>query len=249
MNATNMANSGHTGDWFVTTHWSVVLAAREKGSPESAAALETLCRTYWYPLYAYIRRLGRSPDDAQDFTQEFFAKLLQKDYLRLVAREKGKFRSFMLMALKRFLANEWDRAKALKRGGGLQACSLDFATAEARYAEGPANTASPDLEFEREWAFALLERVLARLREEYEQEGKPELFTALKGCLLGSSDMQPYADLARQLAMSEGAVKVAVHRLRQRYREHLRNEIANTVAAPEDVADEMHHLFRILARR
>jgi len=249
MSSTRTVISAQTKQWFVTTHWSVVLSAREKGSPQSEAALETLCRTYWYPLYAYVRRQGYSPDDAQDLTQEFFARLLEKDYLRAVAREKGKFRTFMLMALKRFLANEWDKVKAQKRGGGLRLVSLEVDTAEARYGEESASTTTPDLEFEREWAFTLLDNVLERLRAEYEQQGTLRVFTALKRCLLGTRELQPYTELARELGMSEGAVKVAVHRLRQRYRERLKEEIANTLAVPADVKEEMRYLFRILARR
>jgi RNA polymerase sigma-70 factor (ECF subfamily) len=233
---------------FVTTHWSLVLSARDPQSPRSAEALEKLCRAYWYPLYAYVRRTGQSRENAEDLTQAFFARLLEKNYLEAAEPERGRFRSFLLMALKRFMANEWHKAHAQKREGSRRHLPLPLDTAETRYAREPVNTATPEQAFEKQWALTLLETVLSQLRTDYEQDGKGRLFEALKPCLLGSRELQPYAELAAALKMSEGAVKVAVHRLRERYRERLKAEIANTVASPADVAAELRHLFRVLGR-
>lgn len=235
---------GH--DHFVTTHWSVVLTARDMDSSRAEAALERLCKAYWYPLYAFVRRRGYSPHDAQDLTQEYFARLLSRDFLARVGREKGKFRAFLLASMKHFLANEWDRAQAAKRGGGIKVLSLDDSAAESRYALEPPDTASADKLFERRWATTLLDQVIGRLREEHVREGKQEAFEALKGALTGSGKAAPYAEAARRLGLTEGAVKVAVHRLRARYRELLRAEIAQTVASPDQVEDEIRHLFNVL---
>jgi RNA polymerase sigma-70 factor (ECF subfamily) len=234
-------------DYFATTHWSIVLAAQRSDPGRAHAALSKLCQTYWYPLYAFVRRQGRSPEDAQDLTQEFFARLLAKNYLAEVAREKGKFRSFLLAALKHFLANEWDRAQAAKRGGGQVLISLDDTDAESRYRLEPADPMSADKIFERRWAMTLLEQVLNRLRHEHLRAGKAELYEQLKVCLSGARDSAPYAELAARLKLTEGAVKVAVHRLRQRYRELLRDEIAQTVSGPAEVEEELRHLFSVLA--
>ena len=234
---------------FVTTHWSVVLSAGSVETPRARAALETLCRTYWYPLYAYARRRGFSPEDAQDVTQEFFARLLEHNWVAKAERSKGRFRSFLLMAMNRFLAKEWRKAKAQKRGGEMRVEPLALETAETRYAAEPASTADPELEFERRWALTLLDQVLRHLREEYDQQGHAAQFDALAPALLGSRETQPYAILAGELGLTEGTVRVAVSRLRQRYRERLKEEIANTVALPEDVDEELRHLFRVLARR
>ena len=233
---------------FVTTHWSLVLSARDPQSPRSAEALEKLCRAYWYPLYAYVRRTGQSRENAEDLTQAFFARLLEKNYLEAAEPERGRFRSFLLMALKRFMANEWHKAHAQKREGSRRCLPLPLDTAETRYARESVNTATPEQAFEKQWALTLLETVLSQLRTDYEQDGRGRLFEALKPCLLGSRELQPYAELAAALKMSEGAVKVAVHRLRERYRERLKAEIANTVATPADVAAELRHLFRVLGR-
>jgi len=233
---------------FVTTHWSVVLAAGRNDTPRARAALENLCRTYWYPLYTYVRRRGHSPEDAQDLTQEFFARLLEHNWLVKADRAKGRFRSFLLMAMNRFLANEWDKVKTLKRGAGVPLVPLAFETAETRYAAEPATTSTPEVAFDQEWALTLLDEVLRHLRAHYKQHGKGALFDALKPCLIGSREAQPYATLAAELGMTEGAVKVAVFRLRQRYRKRLEEEIAKTVALPEDVDGELRHLLRVLAR-
>ena len=231
------------------TQWTAVLAAGSRPSPESAAALERLCTLYWYPLYAFVRRSGYSPSDAEDLTQEFFARLLEHNWISAADPQKGRFRSFLLMIIKRFLANEWDRARALKRGGQVRFVPLEFNTAETRYSKEPVDTRTPDQVFERHWALALLAQVLKRLREEYGREGKAGLFEALEPCLVVTRELQPYATLAAQLSISQEAVRMAVSRLRGRYREYLREEIGHTVASPDEVEEELRHLFRVLARR
>jgi len=231
---------------FVTTHWSVVLSARDKSSPQSAAALEKLCRAYWYPLYAHVRWLGNGPHDAEDLTQEFFARLLQKNYLEAAERERGRFRTFLLMALKRFLANEWDRAWARKRGGGLALAPLDREVAEQRY-QAEAADFPADRMYERRWALALLAQTVARLRAEFEQAGKPAEFEQLKSFLtVGKQDIS-YAAAAAGLGVSEGALRVTVHRLRKRFREIFREEIAHTVSGPEEIEEEVRYLMGVLA--
>ncbi len=229
---------------FAATRWSIVLSARSNNSPASAIALETLCRNYWRPLYAFVRRQGRSSHDAQDLTQAFFARLLEKDFLEDVSPTHGKFRSFLLAALKHFLANEWDKARAQRRGGGQAVISLDCELEEnSRSFES--TEIPPDAAFERRWAVTLLERVLDRLREEYILDGKKEVYEQLKHALTGEQAMS-HEEAARKLGSSEGAVKVAAHRLRRRYRELLRAEIADTVATPEEVEAEIRHLFAAL---
>jgi RNA polymerase sigma factor (sigma-70 family) len=228
------------------THWSVVLAAGQSDSTRSRAALETFCQAYWYPLYAFVRRLGHSPHDAEDLVQGFFSQCLEKRYLEAADRSKGRFRSFLLLALKRFLANEWDKARARKRGGSAPPISLDALTAEQRYALEPSDPLSPDRLFERRWALTLLENVLNRLAAEQAAAGRAEAFAMLKDCLTGSGRDTPYAELAARLGASEEAVKVAVHRLRRRYRELLEAEIAQTVASPEAVVEERRYLISVL---
>jgi len=233
---------------FAETHWSLVLtAARGGDSTRAGDALAALCQTYWYPLYAFVRRQGHAPHDAQDLTQEFFARLLAKNWLADVNRERGKFRSFLLAAMKHFLANEWDKANAQKRGGGAPLLSLDTESAEGRYSLEPADTTTADKLFERRWALTLLDRVLARLKEEHSTPTKRAHFDVLKGCLTGGRGDTPYAELAAKLGMSEGAVKVAAHRLRQRYRELLRAEIASTVGTAAEVDEELRYLFAALS--
>jgi RNA polymerase sigma factor (sigma-70 family) len=232
---------------FATTHWSVVRAAGERGSPAASAALEYLCRTYWYPLYAYVRRQGHSPPDAQDLTQEFFARLLQKDYLKAAAREKGRFRTFLIVALKRFLANEWDRLRAQKRGGGQPPLSLDTDLAEERYRIEPAADATADRIFERRWALTLLDRTMTRLRQEFAGSGRAQEFERLKGCLTAERGEISYAEIAAALGMSESTARVAVHRLRKRFRELFREEIAHTVSSPEEIEEEVRYLMSVLA--
>jgi RNA polymerase sigma-70 factor (ECF subfamily) len=234
-------------EWFLTTHWSVVTAAGQGDSSQARAALEKLCHTYWYPLYTFIRRLGHSPHDAEDLVQAFLGQCVEKNYLGAADAAKGRFRSFLLLALKRFLANQHDRARAQKRGGPTPPLSLDALPAEQRYALEPADRLSADRLFERRWALTLLENVLGRLREEYAAAGRLEAFELLKNALGGRTRDTPYADLAQQLDTTVGAVKVAVHRLRRRYRELLESEIAHTVTTPEEVAAERRYLLEVLS--
>ena len=237
--------TGGAAAQFAETHWSLVLAARTT-SPEAAAALAGLCQAYWYPLYAFVRRQGHSPHDAQDLTQEFFARLLAKNYLADVDRAKGRFRSFLLAAMKNFLANEWDRARAQKRGGGDTVLSLDATAAESRYALEPADHASADKLYDRRWALTLLDRAIGRLRDEFARDDKAALFDELKFALTGDKADASHATVAARLGMTEGAVKVAAHRLRKRYRELLRAEIAETVATPAEVEEELRQLCAAL---
>lgn len=231
---------------FAATRWSVVLAAQDKSSPNSAAALEALCSFYWYPLYAYVRSSGHSPHDAQDLTQEFFARFLAQDWLRVVFPEKGRFRTFLLVALKRFLANEWHRANRQKRGGGSIPVPLHSILAEDRFACEPALGA--DEIYERRWAMTLLEQTLEQLGAEFGKAGKELEFDALKAWLTAGRGEIPYADVAVRLRMTEGAARVAVHRLRRRFRELFRENIAQTVAKSDDVDAEMRHLASVLSR-
>src|SRR5687767_9846946 len=223
------------------------MAAGGTNVPDAQAALETLCRSYWYPLYAYVRRQGLSPHDAQDLTQAFFARLLEKNYLGDVDREKGRFRSFLLASLKHFLANEWDRERALKRGGGRKLIALDDESGEARYKLEPKDDLSADKIYERRWALTLLDTVLSNLRTEYHEAGKPEVFEMLKRYLSAGRTSVSYAHAAEALGMNEGAVKVAVHRLRKRYRELLRAEIAQTVSTSSEIDAELRYLFAALS--
>jgi RNA polymerase sigma factor (sigma-70 family) len=228
---------------FATTRWSIVLAAGKRSSPQSSAALATLCENYWYPLYAYVRRRGYEANEAEDFTQAFFARLLEKNDLAAADPERGRFRSFLLASLKHFLANEWDRARAEKRGGGRAVLSIDFGTAEERYRAEPTHDLTPEKIFERRWALVLLENVLARLHDESAQAGKADRFDRLKGFLTGEQSAVTYGQLASELNTSEGALKIAVHRLRRRYRELLRAEIEETVADPQEIDPEIRDLF------
>jgi len=230
---------------FATTHWSLVLAAAQDRRPDAQAALATLCQTYWYPLYYYVRRRGHRPDEAQDLTQAFFAALLEKEYLRVADPERGRFRSFLLASLNHFLANEWDRARAQKRGGG-KVISMDVADAESRYSLEPADNLTAETLFERQWAMTLLDQVLTELREELARGGKQPLFDRLKGFLGGGAPGASYGQVAAELGMTEGAVKTAVHRLRRHYRRLLRARIAQTVASAEEIDDEIRHLFAAL---
>lgn len=230
---------------FVTTHWSLVLAAGGD-SPAASAALEELCRTYWYPLYAYVRRKGHEVHDAQDLTQEFFARLLRGNSLAGVQPEKGKFRSFLLAAMNHFLAKEWRRETAQKRGGGQVVFSFDAADAEHRYQLEPVDTRTPERIYERRWAMTLLARVFERLRQERHEAGQGERFDALQGLLTGEKAAQPYAQIARRLGLTEAAVKQDAARLKQRYGQLLRLEVAQTVNRPDEVDAELRHLFAAL---
>jgi RNA polymerase sigma factor (sigma-70 family) len=232
---------------FATTRWSMVLQAGAGSGPAARRALAELCQIYWYPLYAHSRRCGHPPHDAQDLTQAFFARLLERRALGRADPARGRFRSFMLTALNHFLADERDRARAQKRGGGGEVLSLDLAAAEARYNLEPADTAAPDRAFDRQWALALLDTVLRALETEYRDAGRTALFAALRPALAGAGESQPYEEIARRLGMSEGAVKVAVHRLRKRYRALLQGEIVQTVENPAEAAEEMRYLFQALS--
>jgi RNA polymerase sigma factor (sigma-70 family) len=240
-------NPAPRNDYFVTTRWTVVVSAGCKSSPHSDQALAELCNTYWYPLYAYVRRQGRTKEDAEDLVQAFFARFLEKNYLEGLSAERGRFRAFLLASLKHFLANEFNRANRQKRGGGVAHLSLDWRSADERYHLDPPDPASPDRAFDREWALALLECVITRLREECAAEGKAELFEQAKAFLMDGPDAVSYAQPAKALGMQEGALRVAVHRLRKRYRELLRNEIAQTLEDPAQVAEELRSLQAALA--
>ncbi len=206
-----------------------------------------MCETYWYPLYVFIRRKGFQFAEAQDLTQSFFAQLLEKDRLRVADPERGRFRSFLLASLNNFLSNWQREARAVKRGGAVSTISLDFESGESRYDVEPSNDLTPEKLFERRWAMTLLTNAVAKLREEYDKAGKLALFESLKGNLGGDTGRVPYKEIADQLGMSEGAIKIAAHRLRQRCRDILRGEISQTVATPEDIDEELRHLFAAVA--
>jgi RNA polymerase sigma-70 factor (ECF subfamily) len=231
------------GDIFATTHWTVVLAAGRRSTPQSDRALEELCRAYWFPLYAYVRRRGHTKEDAEDLTQAFFARFLEKNYLEGLSAERGRFRAFLLASLKHFLANEWDKSQRQKRGGHVPHLSLDWQTADTRFQIVDPAEPSPDRAFDREWAVALLARVIDRLSAECEAEGRGRQFAELKLFLTVGKGALSDADAAQALGLSAGAVRVAVHRLRRRYRQLLRDEIAQTLADPAQVDEEMQALF------
>ncbi|HVM50029.1 MAG TPA: sigma-70 family RNA polymerase sigma factor [Candidatus Acidoferrum sp.] len=233
---------------FPPTRWSVVLAAQQPQSAESAAALEVLCRAYWYPLYAYVRRAGQSAHDAQDLTQEFFCRLIERHWLDAADREKGKLRTFLIVALKKFMSNEWRRASAERRGGGRAAMPLDTVLAESRYAADN-HSLAPDDAFDQQWALTLLDLTVNRLRDEFAAAGKPGEFDLLKGCLMAERGALDYAGMAARLGVTEGAARVAAHRLRKRFRQLYREEIAQTLAAGTDPEAEMRHLAAALARQ
>jgi RNA polymerase sigma-70 factor (ECF subfamily) len=231
------------GDVFATTHWTVVLAAGRRHTSQSDGALEQLCRTYWFPLYAYVRRRGYPKEDAEDLTQAFFARFLAKNYLAGLSAERGRFRAFLLASLKHFLINDWKRARRQKRGGGEAPLSLDWQTADTKFQVAATNEPSPDKSFDREWALALLAKVIEQLQKECEAEGKAKLFAQLKIFLTAGKDGTAQSEAAEVLGMEEGAVRVAIHRLRKRYRQLLRAEIARTLADAADVDEEMRALF------
>jgi RNA polymerase sigma-70 factor (ECF subfamily) len=230
---------------FPTTRWTLVLAAGDPQRKEARSALVSLCENYWYPLYAYLRRRGFPPDRAQDLTQEFFLRVLEGRYLHRAEPEKGRFRSFLLTSMKFFVADEQDRDRAAKRGGGA-VVSLELASGEDRYRREPVYSETPERMFERRWALSMLDRVVERLREEFVRYGRVEHFEQLKRFLAGQSDA-PYAALALEMNTSEGALRVAVHRLRKRYRELFRQEIADTVADPAAVESELRFLVEVLS--
>jgi len=232
---------------FATTRWSVILAAGDSAAAQHEPALDTLCQTYWFPLYAYLRRRGFDSHQAEDYTQGFFAGILERKGLQRADPKCGKFRSFLLACLKNFLADEWDRARAQKRGGDKKILSLDFDAAASRYDREPAHHISPEKLFERSWALTVLTKAMDRLKAESAASDKQQLFDCLKVYLAAEKDAVPYRDVAGELDMTEGAVKVAVHRLRRRYRELVREEIAQTVTTEAQVDEEIRDLFDALA--
>ena len=232
---------------FTTTHWSLVLAAGDTTSPQAGFALAELCRTYWYPLYAFVRRKGYNSHDAQDLIQAFFARLLEKNYVAQADRERGRFRNYLLAAFTHFLNDEWDKARRLKRGGDREILSFDAASADERYRLEPVDYLDAAKLYERRWVTTLFDKVLARLEQEFRDSGKGKLFDALKGSLLADDSGTSYAEAGTGLGMKKDAVKQAVHRMRRRYRELFREEIAQTVAGPGEVEDEVQHLFAVLS--
>jgi len=228
---------------FQTTHWSVVLRAGDASEGTARPALEQLCQAYWFPLYAYVRRQGHRPEDAQDLTQEFFSRFLEHGNIERADPGRGRFRSYLLTSLKRFLNEEWRRANRQKRGGGQFAVPLNLEDAETRMATEPSDQLSPDLLYDRRWVETLLERVVVRLQQDYESTGREAIYLQLQQFLWGPQAEVSYAEMGRRLQMSEGAVKVAVHRLRQRHRELLREEVARTVERPEQVDAELRHML------
>jgi RNA polymerase sigma-70 factor (ECF subfamily) len=234
---------------FPQTRWSVVLAAGRRAAPESAAALEVLCRDYWFPLYSYVRRCGHTPQDAEDLTQEFFRRLLEKRWLDSADPARGKLRTFLITMLKRFMGHEWRRASAQRRGGGATVISLDLALAESRLGAEPEGGTNPETAYDRQWALTLLELAVERLRTEFAAAGRPEDFESLKGCLMAERGGIDYAGLAAALGTSEGAARVAAHRLRKRFREVYRAELAQTLGAEADLEEELRHLAAALARQ
>ncbi len=246
-----MSNQGSSAEGprtFPNTRWSLVLAARKPQSPESAAALEAICRAYWYPLYAYVRSSGQSPPDAQDLTQEFFCRLLEKRWLDSADREKGKLRTFLVVALKHFISKEWRRTSAQRRGGGHAHAQFDTAFAESRYA-ADSHALAPDEIFDQQWALTLLDLTVSRLRDEFSIAGKPGDFEILKNCLTADRGSIDYTSVAQQLGVKEVAGRVAVHRLRKRFREIYREEISQTLAEGSDLDSELRHLAAALTRR
>jgi RNA polymerase sigma factor (sigma-70 family) len=240
-------SSSAAGDIFATTRWTLVIEAGRRSAPQADQALEELCRAYWFPLYAYIRRRGHSKEDAEDLTQAFFVRFLEKNYLEGLSAERGRFRAFLLASMKHFLANEWDRAQRIKRGGQIAHLSLDWQSADAQFqVAGPAGL-NPEHAYDREWAVALLGRVLDRLRDECVAEGRSKQFEALKVFLTAGKGVIPYTSAAASMGIDEGAARTAVHRLRKRYRTLLRDEIGQTLASPAQVDEEMKVLFGAFA--
>lgn len=236
-------DAGH----FVTTHWSVVLAARQTDSPSARAALEKLCQTYWYPLYAFVRRQGYSPADAEDLTQAFFERVLEKDYFAGVDRTKGRFRAFLIAALKHFLSDCRDHARAVKRGGRVTIIHLDALTAEVRYKLEPAESGAPESSYDRDWAITVVDNAVTRVRDEWSKNGKADLFECLKFELKGVAERESHAAIAGRLNKTESAIKSEAFRLRKQFRAMLREEVQNTVAGLCDIDDEIRFLARVWA--
>jgi len=236
------------GQWFTTTHWSVVLAAGLGDSPRTREAPERLCKTYWYPLYAYVRRQGHDEEAAKDLTQSFFARLLEKNFVALARREKGRFRCFLLASLKHFLSDEWDKARAQKRGGGQKLLSLDDATGEGRYRLEPVDAMDSEKLFERRWALTVLDQARERLKEEFFKSGKSELYDRLKVFESADRNGPPYSEVATDLGLTESGVKSAVSRMRQRFGELVREEVANTVSSPAEIEEEIRYLISAISQ-
>jgi DNA-directed RNA polymerase specialized sigma24 family protein len=241
----NMSGASTSG--FHTTSWTLIRAAAARPTPDSRQALATLCQAYWQPVYAFIRRNGYDRDQSQDLSQEFFARLLEKNYLLDADRDRGRFRSFLLTAVKHFLANEWDRAHALKRGGGQTAVSIDMVEAEKWYAPAAVEESTPESIFERRWALSVLELVTVKLRAQFTAMGKAEEFDKLFMFLNRQPDTARYDEVAAQLGLSAAALRMAVHRMRKKYRKLLRAEIGATVSTPEETDEEIRFLLAILS--
>jgi RNA polymerase sigma factor (sigma-70 family) len=235
------------GGWFTTTHWSIVLAAQDPASPQAAEALEKLCRSCWYPLYAFVRRQGHDESSAKDLTQGFFARLLEKNYLAQVDQDRGKFRSFLLASLKHYMADERDKERAQKRGGGRVLLSLDETVGEDRYRAEPVDVMDAEKLYERRWALTLLDQARRRLKEEYQNAGKSELYQRLQEFDAGGNGNPPYADVAKDLGLSESGLRTSVFRMRNRHRELVREEVAQTVSSPQEIDEEIRHLILIVA--
>lgn len=241
--STHASDDGGRPGFFPTTHWSVVVEAVDQADPEGLRALEYLCQSYWYPLYAYVRRKGYAPADAEDLTQEFFARFVHKNYLSSVDKKKGCFRSFLVASLEHFLAKEWNRAHRVKRGGRFSFISFDEEMAERRYDSEPREEASAEALYDRSWALVLLEKAMDRLKKEYTEAGKGEVFEQLRGFLSADREDQKYAEAAARLQVSQGAARVAVHRLRARYGAILRETVAETLVRPDEIDAELKYLL------
>jgi RNA polymerase sigma-70 factor (ECF subfamily) len=237
----------HSDRGFVTTHWSIILRAGGAASKDADAALEDLCRAYWYPLYAYVRRQGHSVDDAQDLTQNFFARFLERKSLRLADRSRGRFRTFLLTSLKNFLINEWKKSHCEKRGGGRQIISLNAEETETRFLAEPADERAPDKAFERQWALVVLDRVLSQMQAGFAAAGRGQVFEELKSYLTGEDNESSCTEIGRRLGMTEGNLRVTIHRLRGQYRDLLREEVARTVETAEAIEEEIRHLISALS--
>ncbi len=245
--STRLMDSVRRSGAFPPTRWTMVLAVRSSDEPAAAAALAEICRIYWRPIYSFLRRQGNSPHDAEDLTQGFFASLLERESLATVDEAKGRLRSFLLVALKRFATNQYEHGRAQRRGGGALHVPIDTAHAEDHYTEEPATSVTPEMIFERQWALTLLDTVLTSLRENYAHDGREGVFDALKNRLSTDGDPQSLASVAESLGMTEAATKVAVFRMRQRYKRLLQEHIAQTVDSPSEVDDEIAHLFKVFS--
>jgi DNA-directed RNA polymerase specialized sigma24 family protein len=246
--STITASSGSEQDeWFATTHWSIVLSARDPACPQAADALEKLCRSYWYPLYAFVRRHGHDENSAKDLTQGFFARLLEKNFLAQVQQKKGKFRSFLLASLKHYMAGERDKERAQKRGSGQVLLSLDETVGEDRYRAEPVDVMDAEKLYERRWALTLLDQAKERLKDEFLKVGKSQLYEQLQAFETRSDESPAYADVAVNLGLSESGLRTAVFRMRQRYRELVREEVAQTVSSPQEVDEEIRYLIQVVA--